>query len=294
MRREALAQPTLLPVNGVELCVQTFGDRADPAILLIAGTASSLDWWEEGFCARLTAAARFVIRYDHRDTGQSVSYPAGEPGYAGDDLVDDAVGVLDALELRSAHLAGISGGAAMAVEAALDHPDRVASLGLMSTTSPVSWTKDRDLPGLAPRLAEWFASAASPDWSDRAAVVDWGTGYSRALAGDPEAFDEAHARELWGRVFDRTVDVEASMTNHDLLHDAAGRPRAGLDRIAAPTVVIHGTSDPMFPLEHGAALAEEIPGARLVTLDGVGHELPRRAWDEVVSALVEVSAGRPI
>lgn len=281
-------QRALLRANGVELCTETFGERTDPALLLIAGSGASMDWWGDGFCKRLSES-RLVIRYDHRDTGQSAPYEPGKPGYSGDDLVDDAIGVLDVLEVETAHLAGISAGAAMAQEAALDHPERVASLGLMSTTSAVGWSRERDLPGMEPRLAEWFASAPTPDWSDRTAVVDWGAEYSRAVAGDPETFDEAQARELWGRVFDRTTDIESSMANHDLLHGQAGRPRGGLDRIAVPTVVIHGTADPMFPLEHGIALADEISGARLVTLEGVGHELPRRAWDEVVAALVEVS-----
>ena len=85
-------EPTIVHANGVDLCVETFGDRADPAILLVMGAAASMDWWEDDFCARLAAGPRYVIRYDHRDTGQSTSYPPGAPGYTGDDLVADAVG----------------------------------------------------------------------------------------------------------------------------------------------------------------------------------------------------------
>ena len=127
----------IIDVNGVDLCVDTTGDAADPAILLIGGMGASMDWWEEEFCQRLAAGGRFVIRYDHRDTGRSVSYPAGAPGYTGADLAADVIGVLDALGRRSAHLAGISMGGALAQQVALAHPDRVDSLVLFSTSPAV-------------------------------------------------------------------------------------------------------------------------------------------------------------
>ncbi|MGH3163195.1 MAG: alpha/beta fold hydrolase [Streptosporangiaceae bacterium] len=125
--------PRIVDVHGVDLCVDTAGDAADPAILLIGGMGDSMDWWEDEFCQRLAAGGRFVIRYDHRDTGRSVSYPAGAPGYTGADLAADAAGVLDAFGRRSAHLAGVSMGGALAQQLALGHPDRVDSLVLMST-----------------------------------------------------------------------------------------------------------------------------------------------------------------
>src|SRR5438477_7329012 len=124
--------PRIVDVHGVGLCVDTAGDAADPAILLIGGMGASMDWWEEPFCRRLADGGRFVIRYDHRDTGQSVSYPAGEPGYSGADLIADAVGVLDALGVDAAHVVGMSMGGALAQLMALDHPNRVASLTLIS------------------------------------------------------------------------------------------------------------------------------------------------------------------
>jgi pimeloyl-ACP methyl ester carboxylesterase len=125
---------TTLTVRGVELCAETFGDPSAPPLLLIMGSGASMDWWEEDFCERLAAGGRFVVRYDHRDTGQSVTYPPGKPDYTGDDLMADAVGVLDALGLASAHVVGMSMGGALAQLVALDHPDRVASLTLISTS----------------------------------------------------------------------------------------------------------------------------------------------------------------
>src|SRR5689334_13899549 len=128
----------IVEVNGVGLCVDAVGSPADPAVLLMAGLGSSMDWWEDEFCQRLASgqgqAGRFVIRYDHRDTGQSVSYPAGKPGYTGADLVADAVGILDALGRRSAQVAGISMGGALAQQVALAHPECVDSLVLFSTS----------------------------------------------------------------------------------------------------------------------------------------------------------------
>src|SRR5262249_39119758 len=152
--------------NGVDLCVQTFGNHAAPAILLIAGGASSMDWWHGELCERLTAGGRFVIRYDHRDTGQSVAYPPGEPGYDGRDLVEDAVGLLDALEVDRAHIVGMSMGGAIAQQLALAHPDRVASLTLIST-SP-AFSSDRELPPPFRDLRKRFSPPPpQPDRSDR-------------------------------------------------------------------------------------------------------------------------------
>ena len=125
----------MIEVDGVELCTEAFGDPADPPILLIAGGGGSMLWWEEGFCRMLAEGGRFVIRYDHRDTGRSVTYPAGHPEYTGDDLVDDAARVLDAYGIAAAHLVGVSMGAALAQVFALDFHDRVLSLALISTSS---------------------------------------------------------------------------------------------------------------------------------------------------------------
>src|SRR5258707_1187351 len=98
----------LLEANGVELCVETFGDAADPAVLLVHGASASMMWWEEELCRRIAAGGRYVVRFDNRDTGRSVSYPAGRPGYAMRDMAGDAVGILDALGIGRAHLVGRS------------------------------------------------------------------------------------------------------------------------------------------------------------------------------------------
>lgn len=279
--------PRMVQANGVELCTQTFGDPESPAILLIAGAASSMDWWEDEFCERLASGPRFVVRYDLRDTGQSVSYEPGAPPYGGLDLVLDAVGVLDALRVARAHVVGISMGGGIAQHLALDHADRVASLTLIAS-SPGG----PDLPPMSDELrARFDEPLPEPDWSDRQAVVDYLVEDSRPFAGTLP-FDEEEMRALAGRVFDRTVNLAATMTNHWILEGGEPlRPRLG--EISAPTLVLHGAEDPLFPSGHGEALAAEIPGARLLPLEGVGHEMPPRpVWDQVVAAILEHTAER--
>ena len=112
----------MIEANRVELCTEPFGDSTDPAILLLQGVGASMLWWEDGFCCLLADAGRFVIRYDHRDTGRSVTYEPGRPGYTGTDLVADAVGVLDGYDMPAAHVVGVSAGGAFAQLLALDFP----------------------------------------------------------------------------------------------------------------------------------------------------------------------------
>jgi pimeloyl-ACP methyl ester carboxylesterase len=279
----------IIEVNGVGLCVDTAGDAADPAILLIGGMGASMDWWEEEFCQRLAAGGRFVIRYDHRDTGRSVSYPAGAPGYTGADLAADAAGVLDAFGRRSAHLAGISMGGALAQQVALAHPDRVDSLVLFSTSPAVPGPGE--LPPMSEELRAYFAAEVPlPDWAERAAVIDYIVGYERRLEA-ADYFDEAHVRALVARIVDRTSDMAASVMNHPLAEEGE-LVRGRLDEIAAPTLVIHGTADPLFPFGHGEALAREIPRAELLPLEGVGHQMPPRAWwTPVIAAMLRHTSG---
>jgi pimeloyl-ACP methyl ester carboxylesterase len=274
----------ILRANGVDLCVETFGHPADPAILLIMGAASSMLWWDDEFCRQLAAGPRFVIRYDQRDTGRSVTYEPGAPGYTFPDLLGDAVGVLDALDVTRAHLVGMSMGGAVAQLAALDHPERVASLTLMST-SPAG-PAEPDLPPTTEELRAHFAAEApTPDWSDRAAVIDHAVEDLRPYASPSRPFDEAAYRDLAGREFDRATNIESSVTNHFVL-EGGNRWRERLGEVVAPTLVIHGDEDPLFPLGHAEALAREIPGARLLVLERTGHELPRETWDVVVPAIL--------
>ena len=277
----------IVHVNGVDLCVETFGDPADPAILLLHGTGSTMLSWDAELCERLARGARFVIRYDARDSGRSVTYPLGAPRYGMRDLVEDVVGLLDHFGVASAHLVGMSAGGSIAQLAALDHPDRVASLTLASCTPGIPGEENRDLPGVSEELRAAFAHPVPPpDWTDRAAVVEYMVRDERPYAARSRPFDEAAARELAGRIYDRSADIAASATNPFMV-DTAEPWRARLALVAAPTLVIHGTEDPLFPYEHGAALAREIPGAELLGLEAMGHEyFPPATWDIVVPAIL--------
>jgi pimeloyl-ACP methyl ester carboxylesterase len=282
----------IIRANEVDLCVQTFGDRVDPPILLITGGASSMDWWEDGFCERLTSGSRFVVRYDHRDTGRSVSYEPGAAPYSLRDLAEDALGLLDALGLESAHLVGMSMGGWICQLVALNHPNRVASLTLIST-SPTAGTSDPDLPEMSEELRALFAEEASePDWSDRAAVIDSIVEGERHFAGS-RPFDEAAIREIAARAFDRTTNLASSIANHASI-DSGDRWRERLGEVSVPTLVIHGNEDPMYPYGNAVTLAKEIPGARLLALERVGHEVPHRAlWHVVVPAILRHTASAP-
>ncbi|MFB7262409.1 alpha/beta fold hydrolase [Streptomyces nojiriensis] len=278
----------VIEVDGIELCTESFGDPSDPPVLLVMGLGASMLWWEEGFCRMLAAGGRFVIRYDHRDTGRSVTYPPGRPGYTTADLVDDAVRVLRAHGIAAAHVVGVSAGGALAQLLALAHPGRVRSLVLISTSCAVPG--DRELPPPTEEFVR-FASAARADGPDAESVIEHQVAYARVLAGGRRPFDEAAARDLVRRDVERAHDFGAAR-NHDVLTDGEV-PRAPLSSIAVPTLVIHGTADPMFPLRHGEALAERIPGGRLLALRDAGHGIGRADWSTVVAAVLDhTAAGR--
>ena len=258
----------MIETNGVELCTEPFGDPADPPILLIMGMSASMIWWDDDFCRELAAGGRFVLRYDHRDTGRSIAYEPGRPGYSSPDLVSDAAGVLDAYGIQAAHVVGASMGGAIAQLLALDHSDRVLSLVLIST-SP-GGPGDEGLPPISEEYARFLAEAEA-DWSDPEAAIEYVVEDFRALTGRERSFDEARARELVVRDFERARNP-VSAQNHAML-SGGEEWRQRLSSLTVPTLVIHGSADPMFDLEHGRALAREIPGARLQILDGAGHLL---------------------
>ena len=278
----------IVPANGVELCVQTFGPTDAVPVLLIGGAACSMLYWDDEFCARLAAGSRFVLRYDHRDTGRSTTRPPGEPNYTISDLRDDLIGVLDAFGIERAHLVGLSMGGGLAQLAALEHPGRAASLTLIAT-SPAGPSGAGDLPSMSEEVQAEFGALTEPDWSDHAAVIEWLATQEQLCAARSVPFDLAGMRATMARVLDRAIDIR-SMANHfSILGGDA--PRNRLAEIGAPTLVLHGDEDPLFPPAHGAALAAEIPGARLVPLPQMGHEWPRRAWVEALPAILRHTGG---
>ncbi|WP_433510374.1 alpha/beta fold hydrolase [Nonomuraea sp. CA-143628] len=266
----------LLPINGVELCVETFGDRASSAIVLVAGAAASMLWWDAELCERIAARGRFVVRYDHRDTGRSTCHPPGQPAYSLADLALDVLGIQDALGIDRAHVVcqSMSGGIGLIL--GVDHPDRVASLMFVSTSTGAD-----DLPPPSSDLA----MPAEPDSFDAPALVEYVVAGARACAGGSPYFDEAAIRALAERDVARARNYASTLANHYAI-EFDEPTQGGFGDIAAPTLVAHGDHDPLLPLPHGQALRDAIPGAELLVLEGAGHDLPRPVWNDLVSALV--------
>ena len=267
--------------EGVQLDVEVLGDEDAPAMLLLGGAGWSRDWWDDDLCARLVARGRRVIRHDQRDTGASTCWPVGAPDYTGQELVTDALAVLDAAGVARAHVVGLSAGGGTAQELALAHRERITALTLIATTAidPVG-----DLPGPTPAIRALFADEGpGPDWSDPEAAVTALVEAERPFAG-PDAFDEKRIRAIAERVVARSRDLAASTTNPFLVTDGGG-PTGVRELAGLPVLVVHGTADPVFPVEHGRALAAAIPGARLLELEGMGHQVPPEpTWDRFVDA----------
>ncbi|MGW7681499.1 alpha/beta fold hydrolase [Kribbella sp. NPDC054772] len=262
-------------VNGIELYAETYGDRTDPAILLIHGASASMLWWDAELCAELAAHGRFVIRYDQRDTGRSTSFPVGAPGYAMSDLAADAVGLLDALGVERAHVVAqsMSGGTALIL--GVDHPSRVASLTFVSSS-----TGDEGLPSPSPD----FPHLGTPDFSDPAGVEEY---VVRAIEAEAAGqWDAGSARALVQQDMARARDYEAALTNHYAM-TFDGPRNGGYSDLAMPVLVLHGDADPLLPLPHGEAIRDAVPGAELVVLRGMGHGLSAPYWNVFVDALVK-------
>ncbi|RWM06607.1 MAG: alpha/beta hydrolase [Mesorhizobium sp.] len=263
-----------------EIVSETFGDPADPAILLVMGAMASMLWWPEAFCRQLAGRGRFVVRYDNRDTGLSIKYTPGAPAYTFEDMVDDAIRVLDDHNIQKAHVAGMSMGGMIAQIVALKYPTRVSALTVISS-SPLG-IDTSGLPGTSQAYKEHSADGAAVDWSNRDQVLGYMVKDARALASTLHPFDEERARAAIEEDYDRSGGF-GSATNHFLLK--GGGPERRIKDLTAPLLVIHGATDPIFPIEHGEALAGAVPGARLVRIEGGGHELHRNDWPQIIQAI---------
>lgn len=270
--------------QGLRLWTERFGDPADPVVLLIMGTSAQGIGWPDELVEILAEGGRQVIRFDHRDTGQSDCVDFAKAPYTIGDMARDALAVLDGYQVAAAHLAGASLGGRIAQLLAVHHRDRVRTLTAIMT-SPLgyqagpAWARAMagqppepgDLPAPAPEFLRHVAAmAAAPPatHSDRvaASMETW-----RILNGTALPFDADAARCQVEASIARARDIRAAAQ-----HDLAGRQmtperQAPLSRITAPTLVIHGTSDPLLPLPNGQALAALIPGARFEAVPGMGH-----------------------
>jgi pimeloyl-ACP methyl ester carboxylesterase len=262
---------------------EAFGDPANPPLLLIMGAMASMLWWPQELCRKLADAGLFVIRYDNRDTGRSTKYRPGEPPYTFDDMADDAMRVLDGHGVGKAHVVGMSMGGMIAQLVALEHPSRVASLTVISS-SPLG-VDTSHLPQMSDAYIKHSAEGAKVDWSNRGQVVDFIVKDAQAIASTVHPFDGAQMRAFVEHDFDRSGGL-LSATNHFMLKGGDAW-KGRLREMTAPLLVIHGTADPIFPVEHGEALAEAVAVAKLLRIEGGGHELHPDDWTVMVAAIVD-------
>jgi pimeloyl-ACP methyl ester carboxylesterase len=286
-------------IGDVELCYETFGDPADPTMLLIMGLGTQMLGWDTAFCEQLAARGFHVIRYDNRDIGHSTildDFPAptlgqivrrdkGVVAYTLADMAADGVGLLDHLGIERAHLVGASMGGMIAQMLAAGHPDRVRSLAsIMSSTGSrvTGQPRLRAYPVLLrrpPRDREQYVEALI-----RLFGIIGSPGFERDIEG---------LREMAGQGFDRGVS-DAGTGRQMAAILASGNRTPALRRIHAPTVVIHGTADKLVSPSGGKATARAIPGAKLVLVRGMGHDMPRGAWPQIVEAIAENADRAPV
>ncbi len=270
------------------LATERFGDPRDPALVLVMGATASRDWWPVAFCDGLAGRGLYVLRYDSRDTGQSPTCPPGAPDYRLEDLADDILAVLDAEGLASAHVMGMSLGGYLAQIAALTAPARVLSL-ILYASEPVGWTGP-DLPGIDEGFFDLFGGAETLDWNDADAVVAFQLPLQRFCAGSGFPFNAAVSEALIRGEHARAINP-ASAFNHGSLRETRDWTDATA-RISQQTLVIHGTDDPILPIEKGRALAASIRGARLVEVPGLGHEIPGPIIPRLVNEVATFVNGR--
>lgn len=279
-----MTQSTQRPVEGADgtrLWCEARGHPADPALVLVMGATASSRWWPQALLDGLAAQRRFVICYDSRDTGQSTTQPPGASVYVIEDLVQDLFSVMDGFDIGSADLMGMSLGGYIAQIAALTHPARIRSLTLFAS-EPLGWT-GAPLPGMPDGFLDHFGGMASLDWSDAVAVSDFLLGIARLSAGTGAPFDAAASLHRIRAEMAGTPSMQSAFNHASLACRDDWSNRA--QDIRQPTLVLHGSDDPLLPPANGQALAQTIPGARLVLLDGVGHELPDRALPRILTAL---------
>jgi pimeloyl-ACP methyl ester carboxylesterase len=262
----------------MQLYTEMFGATGDPAVVLLHGAGQSMMAWDAELCERLADRGRLVVRVDSRDAGRSPRSGADGPSYSLHDMAGDVVELLDALELDAAALAGISQGGMVAQIVAVEQPGRVSGLVLISTTL----LGDDLLPGPVEGLFD--GGPQKPDLTDRDAAVRYLVEVERPYGA--ARFDEALNTRIAERTVDHADDLAVQLT-HPYAVDPGPPVRARLGEIGVPTAIVHGSADPLFPVEHGRALAAAIPGATLIELDGFGHAtVPRDDWPRLVDAIV--------
>ncbi len=270
----------LVRYNDITLFTESFGNQENPAILLLAGATVSMLFWDEAFCRQLAAQGFLVIRYDNRDVGQSTHYAPGSTPYDIVDLVDDAVAIVEDYQIQKAHWVGMSLGGLIAQIAALKYPDRVATLTLMSTGP---WgDSDPNIPDMDTRILDFHAKSSSVDWSKEDSVVEYMLEGAVLMSGK-KPYNTQRGEKLIRREFQRAHHY-LSMFNHAALQGGESFYNR-LDEINQPTLLIHGTDDLIWHFRHTHVMLEKIRNAKLMVLEGTGHELHEDDWDKIIQGI---------
>jgi pimeloyl-ACP methyl ester carboxylesterase len=292
--------PQLAHVNGIDICYEIFGDPKAEPMILIMGLGAQMILWDDAFCEQLAARGFRVIRFDNRDIGQSSKLTGGKrltpfelmklklfhiavaAPYKLYDMAVDAIALMDALGVRSAHVVGASMGGMIAQEMAITFPERMRSLtSIMSTTgNPKVPAPTREAAALlmapAPKTQEEYVARFQQTWK----VLRAGS------FPDDEALDASRAERCYARGLN---PPGVARQLRAIL--ASGSRKARLGSVKAPTLVIHGSVDPLVRPEGGVDTAASIPGARLMMVEGMGHAIPIRMWPQVIDAIVAHAKG---
>jgi pimeloyl-ACP methyl ester carboxylesterase len=277
-------------VGDIEMVYEMIGDPDDPPLLLIMGLGTQLIHWDLEFCEQLAEHGFRVIRFDNRDSGRSTQIAAAVPnlmrGFAGlridapyrlDDMADDALGLLDRLGIERAHVAGASMGGMIAQTMAIRRPERLLSLAsIMSTTGHRRLSR--------PKLRVWSVLKRRAP-RDREAYADYFVRVFRMIGSPGYPDDEQRVRRVAEATWDRGHHPAGTGRQLAAIM-ASGDRTAMLRELRLPTVVIHGTDDPLVPFRGGVATARAIPDSEFVAIPGMGHDLPRAVWPKVVEAVL--------
>jgi len=286
-----MQSPTLVDAGQVTLAYETFGSPDDPPLVLVMGVATQMLAWPDEFCRRLADAGFHVIRFDNRDIGLSthlddlgmpdlLSLLSGGPRtapYLLADMADDTAGLFDALGLDRVHLVGISMGGMIAQEVALRHGHRLASLTSVMSTPSAS---------VGEPTPEAQAVLLAPPVTTAEQAAERAVTTYRVVGSPGYPLDEEWLREIGAEAFRRSNDLAGAVRQLAAILASPDR-RPGLRSLTVPTLVIHGEDDPLVQIEGGRATADSVPGARLVTYPGMGHDLPEALWPAITGEIVD-------
>src|SRR5258707_1501069 len=286
--------PQIARANGIDICYEIFGDPAAEPLLLIMGLGAQMIHWDDEFCRQLAARGLRVSRFDNRDIGKSSHLSGGkrltplellklrflkipvQAPYRLRDMAEDTIGLMDALGIKSAHVVGMSMGGMIAQEIAISFPQRVRSLtSIMSTTGN---------PKVPPPTREASAMLMAPPPATKEEFLTRFAQTWKVLRVGHFPLDEAKDLERAERVFARGLNP-AGVGRQLRAILASGSRKERLRAVKAPTLVIHGTVDPLVRPEGGKDTAASIPGAKLLMVEGMGHALPIPMWPQIIDAI---------